>query len=688
MLRLRRPIVVVDEAHNARTDLSFAALGNVLPSCIIEFTATPARSKNPSNVLYQVSAAELKAAEMVKLPLRVITRHPSQRDQLLSEAITLRADLEKVAATEAQSTGEYIRPILLLQAERVDACEPLRDRLVTEFSIPKDEVKISVGKLDELKNVKDIAEPKCPVKFIITVEKLREGWDCPFAYVLCSLKETRSATAIEQIVGRILRLPHAQAKQHPDLNCAYVFSVSDSIGDVLAELRDALESNGFTRTEAERIIIPMTQGVLPLSVQPQTVMVAPNEIDAVAAMAQVAKLFGKVRIDPAKGEITVVVPLDRDETEGLKGCVTTNEAKSKVEEGVELVRAAEIAFGGKGQTRFPSPYERRIDFTVPLLCVRENGNLFEFESTFLLEHPWRLSAKDASLSEKYNPLVRPRGRAGLVDAGGKGEVLTTVLGDTPESDFVATLHQQVLALGGSGDWPLERLVGWLDHHIDHRDIPVGESAEFLRKVVRGLMARFGIADVNLLAIDRFRLRDETEARIQQHRESERKVAFQQFLLPDSALLVSDERSINFKTIVYEPSWVYEGGFQFQRHYFGPKPGELQEKRADGKLTKEFECAQFLDGLQEDVEFWIRNLARKATSFRLQTSKDWFYPDFVCKLTDGRVLAVEYKGEHLFTDAEDKRAVGAVWESRSGGQCLFVMPSEGDFTSISSKIRTR
>ena len=267
-------------------------------------------------------------------------------------------------------------------------------------------MKISVGKLDELKAVKDIAEPKCPVKFIITVEKLREGWDCPFAYVLCSLKETRSTTAIEQIVGRILRLPHAQAKRHPDLNCAYVFSVSDSIGEVLAELRDALEGNGFTKTEAERIIIPMTQGILPLGVQPQTVKVSPNEIDAAEAMAQVVKLFGKVRIDPTKGEITVIVPLDPSETEGLKSCVTTTEAKAKIEEGVELVRAAETAFGGSGTTRMPSPYERQLDFRVPLLCVRENGTLFEFENTFLLEHPWRLSAKDASLAEKYNPLVR------------------------------------------------------------------------------------------------------------------------------------------------------------------------------------------------------------------------------------------------------------------------------------------
>jgi type III restriction enzyme len=352
MLRLRRPLVIVDEAHNARTDLMFATLGNVLPSCIIEFTATPARSKNPSNVLHHVSAAELKAADMVKLPLRVITRHPSQRDQLLAEAITLRADLERLAAAEAQKTGECLRPILLLQAERVDACEPLRERLAADFGIAKEEIKISVGTLDELPGPDEIKSAKCPVRIIITVQKLREGWDCPFAYVLCSLKETRSATAIEQIVGRILRLLNAQAKQHPDLNCSYAFSVSGSISEVLAELREALESNGFTRAEAERIIIPVPQGVLPLGAQPKTVQIPPAEIDTAVAEVQVA---GKARIDASKGEITVIVPLDKDEADKLVSCVKSPEAKAKVAEAVEVVRQAEKAFGGMGKTRVPSP---------------------------------------------------------------------------------------------------------------------------------------------------------------------------------------------------------------------------------------------------------------------------------------------------------------------------------------------
>ena len=686
MLRLRRPIVIVDEAHNARTDLSFSALGDVLPSCIVEFTATPAREKTPSNVLHRISAAELKTAQMVKLPLRVITRHPSQRDQLLAEAVTLRVDLEKLAVDEGQQTGEYIRPILLIQAERVDACEPLRDRLVREFGLSKDEVKISVGKLDELKNVKDIASPKCLVRVIITVEKLREGWDCPFAYVLCSLKETRSVTAIEQIVGRILRLPLAQAKRHLDLNCAYAFSVSDSITDVLAELREALEHNGFTAAEAERIIIPVPQGTFPLGVQPQTVKLTPAEIDATVAPIQVLALAGKVRIDTATGEITIVVPLDDADTEKLKSCVKTPEAKIQVEEAVTLVREAEKAFGGSGATRVPSPYERQLDFLVPLICVFENGTLYEFESTFLIEHPWKLSEKDASLPSGYNPLVRPVGYAGVVDVGAKGDVQTIVIKDPSEVDFIGTLHQQTLQLGGTYDWSIDSLIAWLDREIDHPDIPAGESAEFLRKVIRGLMAKLGMTDVSTVALDRFRLRDEIAARIQDHRESERKASFQLLLLPASPLTVDEGRSINFKTMGYEPSRVYEGGFQFQKHYFGPKPGELSEKTADGQATEEFRCAQFLDGLLQ-VQFWVRNLPRKPTSFRLQTSTDWFYPDFLCQLADGRVLAVEYKGKHLYdaVDAEEKRAVGQVWASRSGGRCLFVMPTDGDFSVINKAV---
>lgn len=686
LLRLHRPIIIVDEAHNARTDLSFATLGAILPSCIIEFTATPARSGTPSNVLHHVSAAELKAENMVKLPVRVMTRHPSQREQLLTDALTLRTDLERLAIAEGQQTGEYLRPILLIQAERVDDCEPLRDRLAADFQIPRDTIKISVGKLDELKAITNIRDPECPVRYILTVEKLREGWDCPFAYVLCSLKETRSATAIEQLVGRILRLPNTRVKRHSELNWAYAFSVSPSIGEVLAELRDALESNGFTQAEAQRIILPIVQPSLALGARPYTMTLTPGtDIDTKRAQVQIAQLNGKVELNPATGDLTLHVPLDEQETDILSTCLLTQSAKTQVQALVTVMRETEQAFGGTGHTRTPSPYEQNRDFPVPLLCVNENGRLFEFESTFLLEHPWKLSTKDATLSDQYNPLVRPTGKAGLVDIGHKGEVQTSILPDKPGSDFIRTLHEQVQAFGGADPLSLDELIAWLDRHIDHQDIPTGESAAFLQKAIRGLMTRTGITDISLLALDRYRLRDEIEARIQAHRNAERQAAFQQYLLPESSLAVSQEHTVNFRTMAYEPSWLYEGSFQFAKHYFGQRPGELREQTKDGSPTEEFQCAQVLDQLPE-VAYWVRNLAGKPNSFRLQTSKNLFYPDFICRLTDGRTVVVEYKGAHLVTDAEEKRLVGTLWASRSQGQCLFVMPSDKNWDAITGCIR--
>jgi type III restriction enzyme len=275
----------------------------------------------------------------------------------------------------------------------------------------------------------------------------------------------------------------------------------------------------------------------------------------------------------------------------------------------------------------------------------------------------------------------------LVDIAATGRVETEVIARDGADDFVGTLHDHMIALGDMGSWTADSLIVWLDRRIGHQDIPLAESAEFLRQAIRGLMTRLGITDVDVLALDRFRLRDAIEARIQQHRDRERQAAFQALLLPDSALTLRDEFAIDFSKTVYEPGWTYEGGFQFRKHYFGPKPGELSETTAGGAPAEEFQCAQHIDGLAE-VKYWVRNLLRKRSSFRLQTSKDLFYPDFVCQLMDGRILVVEYKGGHLYTaeDAEEKRTIGAVWESRSGGRCLFVMPTAGDFSVIDSKIR--
>jgi hypothetical protein len=59
---------------------------------------------------------------------------------------------------------------------------------------------------------------------------------------------------------------------------------------------------------------------------------------------------------------------------------------------------------------------------------------------------------------------------------------------------------------------------------------------------------------------------------------------------------------------------------------------------------------------------IRSLA---WVFRLLTAADKFYPDFVAKRKDGRILVVEYKGDDCISndDSKEKKSVGALWEER-------------------------
>ena len=120
--------------------------------------------------------------------------------------------------------------------------------------------------------------------------------------------------------------------------------------------------------------------------------------------------------------------------------------------------------------------------------------------------------------------------------------------------------------------------------------------------------------------------------------------------------------------------------KFKKH-FCTEIGELKNS------GEEYQCAAHLDNMPE-IEGWVRNLSRSVNSFWLPTSSDKFYPDFVCRLNDGRILVVEYKGELFYStdDSEEKRAIGEMWAKLSGGKCLFVMPKGTDFLAIDNCIK--
>lgn len=246
-LKLRRPFVIVDEAHNNRTELGFDTLAKFNPSGIMELTATPDEKKTPSNVLHSVSAVELKSQQMIKLP--IILDIKSDPQECLNYAITQREVLQNLADKEHKEGASYLRPIILIQAEakRTDISidvYKVKQALLEHHNATENEIVIATGDekgLDALsKYPLGIMDKNCPVKFVITQQALAEGWDCPFAYVLVSMANVHSSTAVEQLLGRILRQPNATRRQTPELNQSYAFVVSRNFSETASALRDSL----------------------------------------------------------------------------------------------------------------------------------------------------------------------------------------------------------------------------------------------------------------------------------------------------------------------------------------------------------------------------------------------------------------------------------------------------------------
>ncbi len=662
LLRVRRPVLIIDEAHNARTLLSFTTLARFNPACILEFTATPQTEHQPlqeiyaSNVLTHVSAAELKAEEMIKLPVRLLTR--TQWKEAIQEALTKQAELERLAKEEEVCSGEYIRPIVLLQAERrsqnqeTTTFEILKKSLIEDFNIPEEQIGVSTGNVKDLEDV-DVLQRDCPLRFIITVDRLREGWDCPFAYILCSVTNLNSKTAVEQILGRVLRLPYAKWKSHEDLNHAYAFATSKEFAQAAKSLTDALVESGFERFEAKTLIKEENkQGRLdlgPLFMQPvsEVISAEPN-LSSIPT-----ELREKLNVRKEKEVIELVYsgqPMTDSDEAVIEAAFISNDDKVAVK---KLCRKS------RGDDVWPAAMGR--NFSVPALAIRVNGQLELFEDQFR-EAPWQLSKCDASLSEDEFSIEEGPIRVADVDVDEQGKIGLR---------FINQLQRQLTLLDVRGPKNEAELAVWLDRSIRHPDITATEMGLFLQNMIRELIEKRGFAIEQLLA-NRFRLRDAAEEKIRYLRKYALKNAYDQMLLPEAEYDFEVDPSFTFTYPLnqYPAVRTYKGAIQFRNHYYH-QPADMNNEEAD--------CAAFIDSLPE-VEYWVRNLERDEYSFWLQTSTDKFYPDFVAKLKDERYLAVEYKGVHLqeSSDTQEKIRVGKFWEAKSNGRCIFRLVGRDNF----------
>lgn len=254
VLKLLRPVVIIDEGHKAYSDTARDTLCGFNPRFMVELSATPnAGGKHQSNVLVSVPGADLKDEEMIKLPINVINEDKGGWKHTLTLAHAKLEELAREAQRCQAESGRYIRPIMLVRVERTGKeqrdsgyvhAQDAREYLLEKLGVKEEEIRLKTSESDELGD-EDLLLESSPVRYIITKDALREGWDCPFAYILAILSKTTANTALTQMIGRVLRQPHALLTNRAALDECYVFTFDQDVREAVHGVRKGLEDEGM-----------------------------------------------------------------------------------------------------------------------------------------------------------------------------------------------------------------------------------------------------------------------------------------------------------------------------------------------------------------------------------------------------------------------------------------------------------
>jgi len=455
-----------------------------------------------------------------------------------------------------------------------------------------------------------------------------------------------------------MRLPNVKRKDAPELNKAYVFAPS-SFAAVVDSLRDALVQNGFQKFEAENMILPQaeqqmseddlfgqknsydyenTTTTIQLTAVPET----PPQFSM--------QLAAHATYDAEKKTITFKRSMSPENRNELRQHFPQD--KARIDQGyIESNR-----FHPERLSRIEMGYELH----VPQLCVQETPDLLlPFDETTIYERMDydRRDLTEALLKLDYHSTAGEI-TIGQIGMNQQGQITTQTIRILQNQSFAWDFD-------AADKWSEAELVNWIDERLDHPDIDAPDMTAVLSGVISNMITT-GQMKLQQLVVDKYILLKSFQNALSRFRNDLRNKSYQQFLLPqcDTPLTVNPDCCFKYSE-AYPVNIRYSGTIKFNKHLYS-EVGDLNNEEA--------ECAQKLD-LNPKVDCWVRNLDRREQdSFWLQTSTDKFYPDFVCKLTDGRILVVEYKGHHLYSnqDSTEKRTIGELWANRSKGKCLFIM----------------
>ncbi len=658
VIRNLNPVLVVDESHNAETDLSVEMLKALNPCFILDLTATP---RDNSNIISMVPAIELKKYSMVKLPV-IVYNHKDKHD-VISSALHLQRKLEASAITEEKVTGKYIRPIVLFQAQSATnedntTFEKLKTELL-KLGIDEAEIKIKTANKNELSGI-DLSARECKVRYIITINALKEGWDCPFAYILASLADRSSAVDVEQILGRVLRQPYVVRHQDTLLNVSYVLTSSAKFNETLQNIVKSLLNSGFSdkdyrqkddMPEAEKQQIntkELDKFLFPEDKQEDEGIVvrkinfSPDGEDAPTATKVISNITSMA--DQQNREMEEQIRQQPDEPEeSYFASVGTKVKQYRIREGlVDKARAVTLP---------------RFFIEVPKNNLFETGaGRVPLDENILLQG-FQLEKGDKNIT--WDDVSSDLYKVDLQET--RKNEFTPSFTKIEDRIFKEPLVEYILAKPKESQ--LKDLSELIINLIGDM-YPIPDSS--IRKYVESVFSDFSLEQVADFLTRKYSYIDKIKKKIRE--------------LADVYAEGQFSTYVKVGRIIVQPVWKFPHAIN---------PGNLGSSITHSLYEREgamnaFEEKAIMElSSLSNIDFWHRNIERKG--FAINGYKSNHYPDFILRTKSGKIVLLETKGDYLDgTDSRAKCKLGNQWQQLAGSGFSYFMvfeskPIDGAYT---------
>ncbi|HEX8517412.1 MAG TPA: DEAD/DEAH box helicase family protein [Bacteroidia bacterium] len=657
VIRGLNPVLIVDESHNAESPLSVEMLRNLNPSFILDLTATP---KDNANIISLVPAIELKKEHMVKLP--VIVFNHQDKEGVVESALHLREKLQKLADKQTENGGKYIRPIVLFQAqsktkEDNTTFEKLKKQLI-EVGIPESEIKIKTAGKDELKGL-DLMSRDCTVKYIITINALKEGWDCPFAYILASLADRSSEVDVTQILGRVLRQPYVMKHADPMLNLSYVITASAKFNETLQSIIKGLKESGFSEKDYRQ------KNEMPLEISEETKESFVPQSALIEMKFDARRITFDTQSDHIPASVQTIEALAIEENKQMEKQIAElgeNDSTAEIfqDMGIKIKKyemreaVAELARSIK--------LPKFIIARPPLLFKEQDYELLDRAN---LMDGFRLSELDIKID--FESVSSDLYKIDLEEMNSNEYRMSPFKIENENDEFYNRLIESILMK------PREAQIKDLSYqairHLGKMN-PISETE--IEKYVTRVLENMNSERLRDFAYKRFSYSDKIKQRINELADIHAEKKFQEWLVINK---ISAVPHWNFPTAIIPGATADEIGNSLYS-----REGEMNG------LEKQF--ALSISGCS-NIAFWHRNLG-KGKGYSLNGSRSNHYPDFIIVTKKGTVILAETKGSDRDNpDSISKRKLGKAWSELSGPAYKYMMifdknPPEGAYSLEKAK----